>query len=91
MDNREAIEELKYARAMFEFNPMTGEVEFRNDEDRRQAEAIDLAISALEKQEQTIDKCCETCKYERLELDAYPCSDCIRAKDHCEPYTEEES
>ena len=57
MDNREAIEELKYARAMFEFNPMTGEVEFRNDEDRRQAEAIDLAISALEKQEQTKTQC----------------------------------
>ena len=52
-------------------------------------DALDLAISALEKQE--IDKCCETCKYECLELDAYPCSDCIRAKDHYEPYTEEEA
>ena len=52
-------------------------------------EAVTMAISALEKQE--ADKCCETCKYERLELDAYPCSDCIRAKDHYESYTEEEA
>ena len=51
--------------------------------------AVALAISALEKQ--TVDKCCETCKYEHLELDAYPCCDCIRAKDHYEPYTEEEA
>ena len=50
--------------------------------------AVALAISALEKQ--TVDKCCETCKYELLELDAYPCCDCIRAKDHYEPHTEEE-
>ena len=48
-----------------------------------------LSLSALEKQE--VDKCCETCKYEHLELDAYPCCDCIRAKDHYEPYTEENS
>ena len=51
-------------------------------------QAIEMAISALKKQE--VDKCCETCKYEHLELDAYPCCDCIRAKDHYEPYTEEE-
>ena len=52
-------------------------------------EALDFAISALKKQ--AIDKCCETCKYEDLELEIYPCCDCIRAKDHYEPYTEEES
>ena len=52
-------------------------------------DALDLAIAALEKQ--SVDKCCETCKYELLELDAYPCCDCIRAKDHYEPYTEEEA
>jgi len=44
----EAISELKYARAMFEFNPTTGDVGFRNDEDRRQAEALDMAIKALQ-------------------------------------------
>ena len=48
-----------------------------------------LNAEALESQ--TIDKCCETCKYEDLELEAYPCCDCIRAKDYYEPYTEEES
>lgn len=52
------------------------------------AEPFDMAVEALEKQ--SVDKCCETCKYELLELDAYPCCDCIRAKDHYEPYTEEE-
>ena len=52
-------------------------------------DALDLAIAALEKQ--SVDKCCETCKYELLELDAYPCCDCIRAKDHYEPHTEEEA
>lgn len=52
-------------------------------------DALDMAVSALEKQ--SVDKCCETCKYEHLELDAYPCCDCIRAKDHYEPYTEEEA
>ena len=44
----EAISELKYARAMFEFNPITGDIRFRNDEDRRQAEALDMAIRSLE-------------------------------------------
>lgn len=48
-----------------------------------------LNAEALEKQ--SVDKCCETCKYEDLELEIYPCCDCIRAKDHYEPYMEEES
>jgi len=55
----------------------------------KQFEALTIAIAALEKQ--TVDKCCETCKYEDLELEIYPCCDCIRAKDYYEPYTEEES
>ena len=50
-------------------------------------EAMQMAITALEKQE--VDKCCETCKHEHLDLDEYPCCDCIRAKDHYEPYMEE--
>ena len=49
---------------------------------------LDMAISALEKQE--VNKCCETCKYKHLDVDACPCCDCIRAKDHYIPYTEEE-
>lgn len=50
MTREEAIAELKYARSMTEFDPMTGEVGFRNDEDKRQAEAFDMAIKALEQQ-----------------------------------------
>ena len=61
-------------------------VSYVNSED---AGTLKAAIEALEKQE--ADKCCETCKYEHLELDAYPCCDCIRAKDYYEPYTEEEA
>ena len=87
MENREAIEWLKGSVVSYEVDNK-GRPNGNVTCDLTQ-EVIDLAISALEKQE--ADKCCETCKYERLELDAYPCSDCIRAKDHYEPYTEEES
>ena len=77
MENREAIKMLKtILRTVYLGN-------------RKFIEAVEKAISALEKQ--TADKCCETCKYEDLELEIYPCRDCIRAKDHYEPYTEEES
>ena len=77
MENREAIKMLKtILRTVYLGN-------------RKFIEAVEKAISALEKQ--TADKCCETCKYEDLELETYPCCDCIRAKDHYEPYTEEES
>ena len=48
-----------------------------------------MAIFALEKQE--VNKCCETCKHKHLDVDASPCCDCIRAKDHYIPYTEEEA
>lgn len=48
-----------------------------------------LNAEALEKQE--VNKCCETCKHKHLDVDASPCCDCIRAKDHYIPYTEEES
>ena len=75
MKNREAIEYINWMRDKFITD--------------KPLEALDLAISVLEKQ--TVDKCCETCKYEDLELETYPCCDCIRAKDHYEPYTEEES
>ena len=75
MTNREAIKYINWMRDKFITD--------------KPLEAFDIAISALEKQ--AADKCCETCKYEDLELEAYPCCDCIRAKDYYEPYTEEES
>lgn len=46
-----------------------------------------LNAEALEKQE--VNKCCETCKHKHLDVDASPCCDCIRAKDHYIPYAEE--
>ena len=77
MTEREAIKMLK---------TILGTVYLGN---RKFIEAVEKAIFALEKQ--TADKCCETCKYEDLELEIYPCCDCIRAKDHYEPYTEDEA
>ena len=83
MENREAIASLKTL-----CNTCTMYPKCVNDKPEC-FRAIEMAISALEKQ--TADKCCETCKYEDLELETYPCCDCIRAKDHYEPCTEEES
>ena len=74
MENREAIE-------ILQFHAEIADPEFKD--------ALDLAISALEKQE--VNKCCETCKYKHLDVDACPCCDCIRAKDHYIPYTGEEA
>lgn len=51
-----------------------------------------LAISALEKQ--SVDKCCETCKYKNRSAQEIPCCDCYMAscfEDCYEPYTEEEA
>ena len=73
MENREAIEYINWMRDKFITN--------------KPLEACDLAIAALEKQE--VNKCCETCKHKHLDVDASPCCDCIRAKDHYIPYTEE--
>ena len=87
MENREAIEWLKGCVVSYEVDNKgkpNGNVTCELIQ-----EVIDLAISALEKQE--VDKCCETCKYEHLDLDEYPCCDCIRAKDHYISYTEEET
>ena len=77
MKPSEAIANIEYARKW-----LGSESDFSD-------EALDMAIAALKKQE--VDKCCETCKYEHLDLDEYPCCDCIRAKDHYISYTEEES
>ena len=86
MENRKAIEWLKGCVVAYEVDNKgkpNGNVTCELIQ-----EVIDMAISALEKQE--VDKCCETCKYEHLDLDEYPCCDCIRAKDHYISYTEEE-
>ena len=54
--------------------------------------AVAFAISALEKQ--SVDKCCETCKYKNRSAREIPCCDCYMEscfEDCYEPYTEEES
>lgn len=55
-------------------------------------EAFEMAISALEKQ--SVDKCCETCKYKNRSAREIPCCDCYMEscfEDCYEPYTKEES
>ena len=86
MTNREAIEWLKGCVVSYEVDNK-GRPNGNISCDLTQ-EVLDLTISALEKQE--VNKCCETCKYKHLDVDACPCCDCIRAKDHYIPYTEEE-
>ena len=57
-------------------------------------EAVDMAISALKKQEQDNNKSCDTCKYKNLPVSELPCDECYFAsdfEDYYEPYTEEES
>lgn len=52
---------------------------------------LNFIIPILEKQ--TVDKCCETCKYKNRSGNTYPCFGCFRASDqddYYEPYTEEE-
>lgn len=58
----------------------------------RAYEALQMAISALEKQE--VDKCCETCKHRNRKSWYSPCKRCYLAsnlEDYYEPYTEEEA
>ena len=55
MTREEAINELKYAKSMCEFDPITGELGCRNDEDKRQSEAFGIAIKALENKNALID------------------------------------
>lgn len=59
MTREEVIGELKYAKAMCEFDPMTGEVGCRNEEDRRQSEAFGIAIETLENENALIDRVLE--------------------------------
>ena len=48
MTPQEAIKQLEYDREMCLFNPSTGEEEPMNDDCRKTAEALGLAIEALE-------------------------------------------
>ena len=55
MTSKEAIEQIKLDMNMCKFNPLTGEEEFTNEQNKRTYEADKLAIEALhllEKQEQ---------------------------------------
>ena len=48
MTREEAIAQLKMDRDLCNFNPMTGEEEPMNEDCRKSAEALDIAINALE-------------------------------------------
>ena len=48
MTREEAIAQLKMDRDLCNFNPMTGEEEPMNEDCRKSAEALDIAIKALE-------------------------------------------
>ena len=50
MTREEAIAQLKSDRDLCNFNPMTGEEEPMNEDCRKSAEALDIAIKALEKE-----------------------------------------
>ena len=58
MTREEAIAQLKMDRDLCNFNPMTGEEEPMNEDCRKSAEALDMAIKALEQQpcEDTISR-----------------------------------
>lgn len=86
MTNSEAIGVFKERIALAEKYGYTDEI-------RDYIEAMNLAIDALEKQEQTIDKSCETCKHKDRLVSEWRCSECFRAsnlEDYWEPYTEGE-
>lgn len=90
MTNREAIENLKGCVVSYELDEH-GRPNGNVTADLTM-EIINLAISALEKQE--ADKCCETCKHKDRLASEWRCSECFRAsnlEDYWEPYTEEDS
>ncbi len=49
MSNEEALEQLKMDRDLCNFNPMTGKEEPMNEDCRKSATALDIAIKALER------------------------------------------
>ena len=58
MTREEAISQLKMDRDLCNFDPMTGEEAPMNEDCRKSAEALDMAIKALEQQpcEDTISR-----------------------------------
>lgn len=84
MENREAIELLERFQ-----NPEPWEPKITD----RAYEALQTAISALEKQEQAVDKSCETCKHWNRVVSEWRCSECYRSsnlEDYWEPHKAEE-
>ena len=61
MTREEAIAQLKRDRDLCNFNPMTGEEEPMNEDCRKSAEALGMAIKALEQQPEIIH--CKECKF----------------------------
>lgn len=53
MTMEEAIAQLKLDRDLCNFNPMTGEEEPMNEDCRKSAEALDIAMKALEQEPKT--------------------------------------
>lgn len=49
MTREEAIEQLKLDKDLCNFNPMTGEEEPMNEDCRKTAEALEIAIKDMEK------------------------------------------
>ena len=74
MTREEAIAQLKMDRDLCNFNPMTGEEEPMNEDCRKSAEALDMAIKALEQQP------CEDCISRKLLSDniceGISCNEC---------------
>ena len=98
MDNSRALEVLKHQLACEKEDGCVGdgycEECQHNISDEDWIAALNVAISALEKQEQDNNKSCDTCKYKNLSVSKFPCDECYFAsdfEDYYEPYTEEES
>jgi hypothetical protein len=53
--------------------------------------ALRFAISALEKQEQDSNKCCETCKHRNHTVWERPCNGCYLANDYEDYYEAEDT
>jgi len=76
MTPQEAIKQLEYDREMCLFNPSTGEEEPMNEDCRKSAEALGLAIEALE------DKIPRKIKKETTDVRTYYCVSCPKCNKH---------